>query len=162
MVMATNLTRLTHKIAIQLHIMAESYTICSSRSRRPVRKLLDTPSYIWHQVYQQNFSLEQTSIPVLRIQAYRILSKKIWKELMKCSFFLSREVWGIHDGEDSSWESRSSWLRHRVVMWCDTNIPEDLPAEDGGRKVLRNVGILRQHLHGVTAPKDLEFKFTLS
>jgi D-alanyl-D-alanine carboxypeptidase len=24
---------------------ADSYTICSSRSRRPVRKLLDTPSY---------------------------------------------------------------------------------------------------------------------
>jgi hypothetical protein len=40
--MAAELTRLTHKIAIQLHIVAESYTICSSRSRRLVRKLLDT------------------------------------------------------------------------------------------------------------------------
>jgi hypothetical protein len=40
------LTRLTHKIAIQLHLVAESCTIYSSRSsRRPVRKLLDTPSY---------------------------------------------------------------------------------------------------------------------
>jgi len=28
------------------HLVAESCTICSSRSRRPVRKLLDTPSYI--------------------------------------------------------------------------------------------------------------------
>jgi hypothetical protein len=44
-VTAANLTRLTHKIAIQLQLMAESCTICSSRSRRPVRKLLDTPSY---------------------------------------------------------------------------------------------------------------------
>jgi hypothetical protein len=44
-VMAAKLTRLPHKIAIQLHLMAESYTISSSRSRRPVRKLLDTPSY---------------------------------------------------------------------------------------------------------------------
>jgi hypothetical protein len=44
-VMAAILTRLTHKIAIQLHLVAESCTICSSRSRRPVRKLLDTPSY---------------------------------------------------------------------------------------------------------------------
>jgi len=43
--MAAKLTRLTHKIAIQLHVVAESYTVCSSRSRRPVRKLLDTPSY---------------------------------------------------------------------------------------------------------------------
>jgi hypothetical protein len=40
------LTRMTHKIAIQLHLVAESWTICSSHSRRPVRKLLDTPSHM--------------------------------------------------------------------------------------------------------------------
>jgi hypothetical protein len=44
-VMAAKLTRLSHKTAIQLHFLAESCTICSSRSRWPVRKLLDTPSY---------------------------------------------------------------------------------------------------------------------
>jgi hypothetical protein len=44
-VMAAKLTRLTHNIAIQLHLLAESCAICSSRSRRPVRKLLETPSY---------------------------------------------------------------------------------------------------------------------
>jgi len=44
--MAANLTRLAQKTAIQLHLVAESCTICSSRFRRPVRKLLDTPSYI--------------------------------------------------------------------------------------------------------------------
>jgi len=44
--MAAKLTRLAHKIAIQLHLEAESCTVCSSRSRRPVRKLLDTPWYI--------------------------------------------------------------------------------------------------------------------
>jgi hypothetical protein len=44
--MAAKLTKLTHKIAIQLHLVAEICTICSSRARRPVRKLLDTPSYI--------------------------------------------------------------------------------------------------------------------
>jgi hypothetical protein len=43
--MATKLSRLTHKIAIQLRLVAESCTICSSNSRRPVRKLLDTPMY---------------------------------------------------------------------------------------------------------------------
>jgi hypothetical protein len=43
--MAAKLTRLTHKIAIHLHLVAERCTICSSRSRRPVWKLLDTPSY---------------------------------------------------------------------------------------------------------------------
>jgi hypothetical protein len=40
--MAAELTRLNHKIAIQLHLVAESCTICNSRSKRPVRKLLDT------------------------------------------------------------------------------------------------------------------------
>jgi hypothetical protein len=43
--MAAKLTRLTHKIATQLHLVTESCTLCSSRSRRPVRKLLDTPAY---------------------------------------------------------------------------------------------------------------------
>jgi hypothetical protein len=42
-IMAAKLTRLTHKISIQLHLVAENYTICSSSPRRPVRKLLDTP-----------------------------------------------------------------------------------------------------------------------
>jgi hypothetical protein len=41
---AAKLTRLTHKISIQLHLLADSCTICSSCSRRPVRKLLDTRS----------------------------------------------------------------------------------------------------------------------
>jgi predicted short-subunit dehydrogenase-like oxidoreductase (DUF2520 family) len=43
--MAAKLTRLTHKIAIQLHLLAESCIICSSHSRRRVRKLLDTLAY---------------------------------------------------------------------------------------------------------------------
>jgi len=45
-VLIANLPILTHKIAIQLRLVAESCTICSSRSRRPVRKLLDSLSYI--------------------------------------------------------------------------------------------------------------------
>jgi hypothetical protein len=45
-VRAAKLTRLTHKIMLQLHLVADSCTICSSCSRRPVRKLLDTPSYV--------------------------------------------------------------------------------------------------------------------
>jgi hypothetical protein len=45
-VMATKVTRLTHKIGIQLHLVADSCTICNSRSRRPVPKLSDTPSCV--------------------------------------------------------------------------------------------------------------------
>jgi hypothetical protein len=44
--MAAKLTRLTHKIATQLHLVVQSSTICSSRSRRTVRKLLDALSYV--------------------------------------------------------------------------------------------------------------------
>jgi hypothetical protein len=43
--MVTKLTRLAHKIAIQLHLVAESCTMCSAHSRWLVQKLLDTPSY---------------------------------------------------------------------------------------------------------------------
>jgi len=43
--MASKLTRLTHERAIQMHLVAKSCTICSSRSRRQVRKCLDTPLY---------------------------------------------------------------------------------------------------------------------
>jgi len=49
--MAAKLTRLIHKIAIQLHLVSENSTTCSSRARLPVRKLLDTLSYVtfsWH------------------------------------------------------------------------------------------------------------------
>jgi len=49
--MVAKLTRLTQKIAIQLHPVAESYTICSFRSRRTVRKLFDTPSYTYYVIW---------------------------------------------------------------------------------------------------------------
>jgi hypothetical protein len=51
--MAAKLNRLAHKIAIQVHLVADSCTICSPRSRRPVRKLLDTTSYVY---YRDNFA----------------------------------------------------------------------------------------------------------
>jgi len=44
--MAAKPTRLIHRIPIQLHLLAESCNICSSHSRQPVRKLLDTLSYV--------------------------------------------------------------------------------------------------------------------
>jgi len=44
--MAVKLTRLTNKIAIHLHLVVEGCNTCSSRSRRPVLKLLDTPRNI--------------------------------------------------------------------------------------------------------------------
>jgi len=43
--MVAKLTRLTHKIAIQLYLVPESCTTSSSCSRQPAQKLLDTPLY---------------------------------------------------------------------------------------------------------------------
>jgi len=45
--MAAKFTRVTHRIAIQMHLVEASCSISSSRSRRPVRTLLDTPSYTY-------------------------------------------------------------------------------------------------------------------
>jgi hypothetical protein len=56
--MAARLTRLTHKIAIQLHLVAEVCTIYSSRSRRSVRKLLDTPRCVIIRVLHERISRE--------------------------------------------------------------------------------------------------------
>jgi len=53
MVMAAKLPRLTHKIAIQLHVAAESCAICSYCSRWPVWKLLDIPSHAIISALQQ-------------------------------------------------------------------------------------------------------------
>jgi len=43
--MVAKLTRLTHKVAMQLHLVVESCSICSSHSRQSVWKLMGTPSY---------------------------------------------------------------------------------------------------------------------
>jgi len=47
--MAAKLTRMSHQIVIQLHLVAECCTICSSRSRWPVRNLWIHPRihFVW-------------------------------------------------------------------------------------------------------------------
>jgi len=60
--MAVKLTRLTHEIAIQPHLAAESCTTCSSLFRRPVRKLLDTPYY---NVFRDDYISELIGTDVL-------------------------------------------------------------------------------------------------
>jgi len=77
-VMAAKLTRLTHGIAIQLYLVAENCTICSSRSRRPVLELLDTPSYFRCKL----MCLFITGVCTLCLQGppgTRCVEKSIWK-----------------------------------------------------------------------------------
>jgi hypothetical protein len=97
-VMATELSRLTHKITIKVHIVAESCIICSSCSRRPVRKLLDTPSYLscsfcngrsgclmssilltWYNhfcIYCANFFSTEYNLNYSKISSFRLWSHK--------------------------------------------------------------------------------------
>jgi hypothetical protein len=58
MVMVAKLTILTHKIALELHLVAEGYTVCSSSSRKLVRQLLVTPSYV--ALYRYEAILQKT------------------------------------------------------------------------------------------------------
>jgi hypothetical protein len=62
--MAAKLMRLTHKITIQLHLVAENCTTCSSRSRRPVRKLLDTLSYSFKKAKEYFESVVKLTVKV--------------------------------------------------------------------------------------------------
>jgi hypothetical protein len=82
--MAAKLTRLTHKIVIQLHLVAESCTICSSRSRRPVQKLLDTPSYN-----------ELHSVPAFELFDEGVLSTSEYLFIVYGTFCLSYPRWRI-------------------------------------------------------------------
>jgi hypothetical protein len=74
-VIVAKLTRLTHKIVILLHLVAESCTICSSHSMWPVRKLLDTPSY-------GSFKLHRCYFP------YGKVTESCEKKLV-CHFYLT-------------------------------------------------------------------------
>jgi hypothetical protein len=76
-VMAAKLTRLTHRIVIQLHLVAESCTICSSRSRWPVRKLLDTPLYIDHLCFspQSRLGMSHHDILINKVTGWRLNSQ---------------------------------------------------------------------------------------
>jgi len=49
--MTSKFTTLTHKIVVQLHLVAESYTINISCSWQPVRKRLDKPSFMEQSPY---------------------------------------------------------------------------------------------------------------
>jgi hypothetical protein len=73
--MATKRTRLTQKLAIQLHIVVETCTICSLRSRPPVRKLLNTPSYV-NTIFIQDFYI--TSLDGKRIQGQKVNKEDSW------------------------------------------------------------------------------------
>jgi len=79
--MAAKLTKLSHKIAIQLHLVAESCTVCGSRTRRPVLKLLVTSSYNgW--LHEIESCLLCTELKVVKIHVVGLQWNKV---LRSCS-----------------------------------------------------------------------------
>jgi hypothetical protein len=84
-VMAAKLTRLTHKMAMQLHLVAESCTVCSSRSRRPVRKLWIHPRILNHLIdpYLMNWSFKRERNRYLR-EMNRCSGCDVWVRGMDC------------------------------------------------------------------------------
>jgi hypothetical protein len=92
-------TRLTHKIAIQLHLVAESCTICSSLSRRPVRKLMNTPVYTW------------TVTPGISFTFISVLNRKLWlQRYVLCPLYC---LWTY---ESVSISSRTGRLERELQM----------------------------------------------
>jgi hypothetical protein len=113
--MAAKLARLTHKIVIQLHLVAKSCTICISRSKRPVRKLLVTPSYSvsrsdgppvltnrFHRAFWTHFPILLTVTP-------------------RAMNFLQLTIFRFHAKSHSPsepqqpWNATSEWI---IVVWC--------------------------------------------
>jgi hypothetical protein len=103
-VIAAKLTRLTHKTAIQLRLVAESYTICSSRSRRPVRKLMDTTSsqYSWNLKLQLLFEIFILIWLIFNEIQREIISGSIQRDICSAIVFATVEVcicdkWGMQN-----------------------------------------------------------------
>jgi len=104
--MAAKLTRMTHKIVIQLHLVADSCTICCSCSRWPVQILLDmhfyayrslnkwsrkTQNYCCYYYYYFSFFLE-ILLTSLGIQARR-LHRKLFTAWSSCCSVI--QTWNL-------------------------------------------------------------------
>jgi hypothetical protein len=98
--MAAKLIRLTHKIAIQLYLVGKCCTTCSSRSRRPVWKLLDTPSYI-HTCIQ---------MPTQFTLINKLISLYKLKHILRCAIRVNQSV----PGHQLLWLGVQNPTRHFV------------------------------------------------
>jgi hypothetical protein len=70
--MAAKLARLTHKIAIQLHLVAESCTICSSRSGGQSGNFLIHPRKLQSHIQSKVASQMELGCQILRLDIERL------------------------------------------------------------------------------------------
>jgi hypothetical protein len=143
--MATKLTRMTHKLATQLQLLAENWTIRSSRSRRPVRKLMDTPSYLYRH-FSQLMTVWKVNMSCLSIMAWRrigrtdvklhifsILQRNEWRTKL----WVSRSGWFICRQSASGPHWTGGWMGpQRVLKWWQSV-----------SKTLLHCGILSEHVN---------------
>jgi hypothetical protein len=122
--MAAKLTRLTHKIAMQTHLVAEGCTICSSRSRRPVRKLLDTPSYGWPRtrIISRNFhntsNLKYRKVWSVSYKRRRKRSAVKTADIATTHSWYKPRVENLH-GWWITEKTAAIWVQHNF-MWSNT------------------------------------------
>jgi hypothetical protein len=113
------LTRLTHKIAVQLHLVEHSSTICSSHSRQPVQKLQNTPSYTvllhlmilfntlcYEQAYRFGHSLYQFCD---QHRAHYCMNDR------HTSILYFRSIWHVNFGPH--WTRHNSKQNHKSGLW---------------------------------------------
>jgi hypothetical protein len=120
-IMAAKHSRLTHKIALQLHLMAECSAIYSFRSRRPVRKLLvDRKLRMDNNIYCDClgwcivlFSLSVNSLKVCGLMSSIWLIPPPLPPAPKTFCFI--RAWNCHL---SSWQNRrySDWVKPNFVF----------------------------------------------
>jgi hypothetical protein len=117
-VMAAKLTRLTHKIAIQLHLVVESCTICRYRSRRPVRKLLDAPSYtfVGEDEINWNIILKNDWRKMLEKMCRKLSHEKKWLVSRTCTNYPMQYCW-FSQHENLLVFSKSSKRNSRRFPW---------------------------------------------
>jgi hypothetical protein len=139
--MAAKLTRLTHKIAIQLHLVAESCTICSPRSRRPDRKLLVTPSYLVRSGFEHEI-LVWIATTTVYTRPLKLITSSVDVNLVNKirDFSLSTET---HCGVDGG---GFTFHHHKASCPCSTGNP--LPVNKGVQGVKLTVHNEMWGFHG--------------
>jgi hypothetical protein len=135
-VMAIELTRLTHKIAIQLYLVAESCTICNSRSRLPVRKLLDTFVNETSCLYSKFRLLEDVASLQMRCSGESQLCRRLSAVLISC-WYDNQVLFPLNSPH--IWSYRLAWWRigirgmvvRRLEWICVCVRPSVRPSIDG-------------------------------
>jgi hypothetical protein len=89
-VMAEKLTRLIHKIVIQLNLVTESCNICSSRSRRPVRNVWIHPRMLQAKCDIRNFFQYLGILNNAKALSVLYNSKQMMKKCSTCSYMSGR------------------------------------------------------------------------